>query len=162
NCVIDNSGNATCMDPCQAISCPTGYTCVTGTCVDSSCRNPMFPCPMGQKCQTIPGPPMCVPDPCAGVVCTDGKVCDPTAGMCVAPCSNCPNGEICVSGQCVTDACASTKCPASQVCVVVNGMGMCIDNQCTAGCNEGTICCQGMCINDPCATLDCPGSSTCK
>jgi MYXO-CTERM domain-containing protein len=158
NCVIDNSGNASCVDPCTLVSCPGPYTCKLGVCLD--CTSPLVGCPSGEKCAGTP--PMCVTDPCAGVMCPAGMFCDAN-GNCSSPCAMCAAGESCVNGQCVTNPCSGFNCPGTQTCVVVGGNPTCVENQCENGCNPGTVCCQGaMCINDPCVGFNCPAGSACQ
>jgi hypothetical protein len=158
NCVIDSTGNASCVDPCSLINCPTGYQCKVGVCLD--CTNPSVGCPTGQKCAGTP--PMCVNDPCFGVMCPAGQFCDAN-GNCSNPCATCLKGQICVNGMCQDDPCAHVTCTADQVCVVQGGAATCVVSQCSQGCNPGLVCCQGaMCINDPCAGFACPVDTNCK
>jgi hypothetical protein len=157
-CKVDSQGNATCVDPCKTVSCPTGYQCEMGACVESSCRN--FGCMPGQKCVGSPG--TCVPDPCYMVTCPEGQFCD-AMGQCVAPCTTCMKGEICSGGQCVPDPCVSHPCPVGQACAIMQGVAMCVEDQCTGvGCNVGLTCCQGMCVADPCLDLQCPSGTVCS
>jgi hypothetical protein len=153
NCVIDSTGNASCVDPCAMVTCPSGYTCKLGVCLDCTTVG----CPTGDKCAGTP--PMCVPDPCFNVTCPSGQFCN-SQGQCTNPCAMCMKGQICQNGMCVADPCNGVMCPEGQVCS--SATGQCIQNQCSLGCNPGTLCCQGMCINDPCAGFACPGGTVCK
>ncbi len=81
-------------DPCAAVTCADGETCVDGTCVAA--------------------------DPCDGVTCADGETC--VDGACVAadPCDGvtCADGETCVDGACVAaDPCADVTCADGETCV---------------------------------------------
>jgi hypothetical protein len=155
-CMVDDQGNAQCIDPCKHINCGAGYICKGGACQDASCHTQG--CPVGQLCKG--SPPACVGDPCAHVTCNGFEYCD--NGRCVAACSGpCPTGENCDDGKCVPDPCAKVNCLENQVCAVVNGAGMCVDNQCVEGCNPGDVCCGGSCVTDPCIDIHCPEDTHC-
>ena len=75
-------------------------------------------------------------DPCAGVECRGGQVCNPETGECATnECSGvtCPVGDICVpeTGDCVDDPCQGEgrlDCPAGTSCeVAFDGTATCAD-----------------------------------
>jgi hypothetical protein len=59
------------------------------------------------------------------------------------------------------DPCKGVACPTGQVCSIQQGVGVCIEDQCLAGCRAGQTCCSGMCVEDQCRGLLCPEGSTC-
>ena len=108
-------------------------------------------------------------DPCDGVSCPPGQVCQ--NGVCVDdgsgsgnPClpNPCPNGEACMTNgdgtyQCIpTDPCAGVSCPPCHTCV----NGICIDL-----CSNGQICDGGVCKDptpiDPCDGVVCGDCEVC-
>jgi hypothetical protein len=159
NCVLDAQGNAQCVDPCTGVNCGTGQICKGGACQDASCRTQG--CPVGERCDGTP--PMCVSDPCFGKTCPSGQFCDPPTGMCLTPCTDCPEGQVCLAGKCQADPCAGKSCPAGEVCSIVNDQGTCIQNECSnPGCTSGKQCCAGRCIADPCESFaGCPVGTAC-
>ena len=102
-----------------------------GACVDCACLTPCnddeFPCPPGRSCdRTLADPDRgivgyCVPGMCAGVMCSDEEVCDPTNGECRNLCTGvtCASGFACVRGGCVEDNCYGRGSQAP-----VHGRGM--------------------------------------
>jgi cyclophilin family peptidyl-prolyl cis-trans isomerase len=116
-------------------------------------------------------------DPCEGVECPDGQMCD--NGECIDPCEGveCPDGQICVNGECVDDPCEGVECPDGQVCA--NGEcvdpcdgvecpdgqvcvdGVCVDPCDGVECPDGQICVNGECVDDPCESLECPDGQVC-
>jgi hypothetical protein len=100
-------------DACEGVTCGAAEACRAGVC-EPSCAD--VRCAAGQRC--VRG--VCEADPCSGVSCPTGRVCDRATGMCVAdPCEGraCPIGQVCSpSGECVADPCDTLRCPARQVC----------------------------------------------
>ena len=105
-------------------------------------------------------------DPCEGVVCADGEMCD--AGECVAIdlCENviCLDTQECIDGDCVDiDPCADVICEGNQSCVD----GACVvDDPCEGVmCAEGESCVEGACEQDPvtdaCADVTCAEGQMC-
>jgi hypothetical protein len=159
NCELDQNGVATCVDPCQSVTCPATYICKLGACVDGSCRTQG--CPDGDICQLQSDQSFqCVPDPCADVMCDSNQFCQD--GTCVGTCAGpCPKSQFCSQGQCVPDPCATTPCVEGQVCRIENGVPMCVENECQFGCNVGQSCCGGECVADACENLHCPEDTHC-
>lgn len=94
-------------DSCASTSCPVGYQCVNGRCIDakpsSDCVDES--CPPGLECVNE----ICMPPQqpfvrsCAGVLCIIGYEC--IHGTCIpahGPCVDgmCPDGLTCVNGKC--------------------------------------------------------------
>jgi formylglycine-generating enzyme required for sulfatase activity len=156
-CSIGADGKATCNDPCVNVQCGPGFVCKLGACQDASCH--VQGCPTGQLC--VGTPPTCQPDPCFGVECPAGQFCN-LEGKCATPCTACMTGEVCINGECAPDPCKGMECASDQVCAVVQGVGMCVENQCLNGCNAGLVCCTGMCVDDPCQRLQCPNGGKCS
>jgi hypothetical protein len=125
-CVRDGQGVGQCQDnPCDPNPCQVDETCVEGVCMGGCGAG----CPDGEVC--VGG--ACVSDPCDGVTCRTGEVCDPATGDCVNQmCSGvqCRPGEVCVetTGSCIADPCLSTNCPMGQECSVdPGGRPVCAD-----------------------------------
>ena len=125
-CVTDGQGVGQCQDnPCDPNPCQVDETCVDGTCMGGCGAG----CPDGETC--VGG--TCVSDPCDGVTCRTGEVCDPATGDCVNQmCSGvqCRPGEVCVetTGDCIADPCVTTNCPMGQTCSVdPGGRPVCAD-----------------------------------
>ncbi|MCA9541041.1 MAG: thrombospondin type 3 repeat-containing protein, partial [Myxococcales bacterium] len=92
-CVVVQGAPAFCSHPCGA-GCPAGHDCV-----DINGFDVQYCAPPGGFCE----------DPCAGVQCAAGQVCDPATGACR-----------------VAAACqANADCPATQYCGL-------LDNECHA------------------------------
>ena len=160
-CKVDDSGNATCVDPCITVSCPTGYICKLGACVDDTCLT--MGCPAGQVCTGTP--PTCVGNPCAGVTCPPTQYC--ANGDCVDACveGQCASTQVCIDGTCVDDPCARLHCESQGLVCIPSADGttaQCGDNLCgTSGCTTGLTCCGGQCQTDPCLALTCPAETNC-
>jgi hypothetical protein len=139
-----------CKDPCLAVHCPTGASCVGGRCYDCFTLG----CPAGQICKDdAQRVASCVADKCLNVSCGVGQTCNET-GTCVATAcpAGCDPGDVCDNGTC-TKGCVQD---------------LCFGAHCAAGytCNPAT----GRCIADPCihtscgdkdCGLTCQGQATC-
>jgi hypothetical protein len=170
------------VDDMAACPAPTD-TCYQAQCV-SPCADGEFPCPFGFYCLALPptNGRFCVPDPCAGVTCDPGEICNRDTGTCVDPCAGvtctdgrvcragqcvdcftlgCPAGMICVEnaarvGECQADACLGIECPTGQTCAG----GSCAPVACAGGCAPGSRCQDDACV--PSCSLDlCFGGSSC-
>jgi len=157
-CTVDNNGMAACIDPCVTVSCPTGYVCKLGACVENSCKT--LGCPAGELCVGTPG--MCVKDPCFGVMCGPNEFCN-AQGVCERQCIGpCPPGTVCMMGTCTDNPCANKQCAPGEVCVAAQGAATCVTNMClVTGCTGAMACCQGSCHDDPCALVQCPADAKC-
>ncbi len=147
NCdgVVDNG--ATCPDQADM--------CIAGHCA-SPCGGGEFPCPFGEVCKDEGGSRVCEPDPCVGVTCPNGQVCDSQHnGVCKDPCSgtSCPANTMCRAGTCVD--CFTLGCPEGMTCVEgPNSTGICMSNPCmNVNCPQGQSCnpSNGMCQTVACA-----------
>ena len=90
------------------------------------------------------GCPDSCPDPCAGVTCEDGLICE--LGQCVDPCEGvqCPVGSVCFEGNCIV--CAEIFCTEG---VPFDSNGDGCKDACTNPC-EGVTCRAGTaCACDP-------------
>jgi hypothetical protein len=98
------------------VRCARTEFCRAGVCV-TSCLG--IGCPSGQSC--LDG--TCRPDVCAGITCNDNEVCNPTTGRCgTSLCqSSCMVGQGCnpSNGACMPDPCARVQCGACQTCVIL-------------------------------------------
>ena len=155
----DNCGNSRTVASCG--SCPTGYTCVLGTC-RSSCTD---------TCSSL------------GYNCGTQTVCGVSTN-----CRSCPTGYTCVLGTCrssCTDTCSSLgfNCGIQTVCGVSTNCGSCNDyNGCTidscsngvctysttiptAACNDNNICTTDSCVSTGSTSYTCsfnPISNCCR
>ncbi len=143
-----------CVNLCMGISCPSGYACVRGACVEENCYG--RGCPVGEICRMDErGTPTCVEDACRTTSCADGTFC--RDGRCIASCDIvCDEGSRCVDGRCEPDPCGG-PCPVGESCVD----GRCERNSCPSGCGRGRVCRAGRCIDDPCRGIHCPGGLSC-
>jgi hypothetical protein len=143
-----------CRNLCTDVTCPAGFGCVRGTCVEDSCYG--RGCPAGEICRMdAGGTPACVPDACMSVSCGAGEFC--RDGACVATCDvACEIGTICIDGACVDDPCDGA-CGAGSTCVE----GRCVADVCGSGCGRGRVCRAGACVDDPCRGISCPGGLSC-
>lgn len=139
----------------QGCTCPSGKSCgPSGGCLDPCKQSGEF----GETCAT-PGftcvNHVCVSNPCDTLTCSPGFHCQvgvagtPPApvGKCVElACSNvcCLTGEVCSGGVCLTDNCGA-GCPDGQTC----SGGNCVDACSVIHCVSPLACVQGVCI-DPC------------
>lgn len=64
-------------DPCCAIDCPTGYSCVNGECEPILWHCIHTGCPDGYTCSNITGTCRVTPDPHGSTGCNDDSDCDP-------------------------------------------------------------------------------------
>ncbi|TKD10451.1 MopE-related protein [Polyangium fumosum] len=90
----------TCVESCADKSCGTSEVCKDGQCVagcDPACVGT-------QVCDLSQSPPACVDNKCASPSCPDGAYCDPLTGNCGNdPCEGvlCPMGQVCQNGDCL-------------------------------------------------------------
>jgi MYXO-CTERM domain-containing protein len=143
-----------CALPCGTgeFPCPSGYKCVADFCVPQRCAGKT--CPTDTRCDENTG--ACV-DVCAGVVCTDPKICQ--HGSCVDCYTlGCATGEICNAGRCQVDRCAGVSCAANQYC----DDGKCVDLCTQTKCGGTDRCVAGACIPDKCVTVGCPTGYFCN
>jgi Notch 1 len=152
-----------CIDLCEGIVCQTGETCINGNCRD--CFTPALACEEEcQVCETGPGGVgRCVVDQCCNVECDDGEFCregDCVRLTCDPPCAA---NQICDDGECQADPCFGVSCPEGQVCNPNEGgcrPDLCATVTCPTGqvCHPGT----GMCVSDPCTQVTCPEGFECQ
>jgi hypothetical protein len=143
-----------CEDPCLGKDCPSGSTCIAGTCVDCYRTG----CAPGERCIAR----RCSPDPCKGVACGAGSFC--REGLCVPSCGTvlCPAGESCSQGRCLPDACRGA-CLPSEICHPTSGR--CESSQCASiACPSGQVCLEStsMCVFNPCEKVQCPPRQLCR
>jgi len=140
------------VDDMAACPMPTD-ACYMGECV-SPCAEGEFPCPFSFYCQTLTQGRFCIPDPCAGVTCGAGEVCDRDDGECKDPCEGvtCTGGRVCRLGQCVD--CFTLGCPGGMICAENDAhVGVCQADPC-----NGVDCAAGdSCIGGACVPAACPG-----
>ena len=109
-------------DECAEKECDDDEVCRAGRC-ERACAD--VQCAPAERCEAG----SCRPNPCAGVRCADGNVCDPETRECVeTQCIGgtiCPGGQRCapLSGECERDPCWNVRCPDDLSCVA----GECID-----------------------------------
>ena len=164
--------------------CGSGKDCVKGSAGSCQCAQPCatgeFPCPPGQKCDTVTSSQTgqslpvgyCVTDPdancgnCALKTTKDanGKVLCAPAGTVL---DNCITPPVCTcKGQngCV-EPCSGVTCPAGLVCASFGpNTGACAADSCynnpCQGC--GKACNLGACVANPCTDVTCPAGQECK
>jgi subtilase family serine protease len=93
--------NGVCVVACGCQTCPAGQRCIDGICQQDLCT--LVQCLDDEIC-TANG--KCIGDPCIGVSCSAGEVCQ--MGVCAPPaCAtiSCPDGMRCQQGQCVGIVC---------------------------------------------------------
>jgi hypothetical protein len=153
--IIDQSGGGEfggvmCDDSCYSNGCQQGYVCEKGE-LDPVAK--------------------CVPNFCAGVMCSGGQFCrgdDNGMGMvvghCVGACTDgCAASQKCVNGNCVADPCYGVNCGAGMACTPSNGQcapDLCMGRTCSGPtkCNPIT----GKCEDDQCDLIQCPSGTTCS
>ena len=130
-CIVNESSVGECeTDPCVTAGCdPDTQYCQDGACCPAVC-DPA--CPAGTPCNLDNCEAVCEDDPCDGVNCPSGQLCDSETGECVgdrctdvAPCSA---GSICrpSDGQCIPDPCLVTNCPDGTACeITYDGAAIC-------------------------------------
>ncbi|MEM1028865.1 MAG: MopE-related protein [Myxococcota bacterium] len=113
------------------------------------------------------GPAGCT-EPCAGVDCSEGKVCSnfgPNPGTCVddvcylTGCAGCD--QACSNGSCLPNPCASNTCAANEVCKpTADFTGFtCVGSCAEVTCAAGEACRDGACV--PTCNPDCPAGEVC-
>jgi MYXO-CTERM domain-containing protein len=151
-----------CVDPCDPNPCAAWESCRGGTCLDETCTG-IAPCPSGQFCVDH----QCQDDPCHTAGCDPAtssclRTCDETA--CTATCEPlclCEPGQTCdAQGACAIDLCAETSCGSGARCDPATGE--CVADPCFGiGCPGGERCFEGTCITDPCLAVRCPAFFEC-
>ncbi len=97
NVLLDRVG----IDPCDAVVCEDGETCVGGSCVvDDPCAD--VACDVNEVC--VDGECVAI-DPCEGVECAADESCVDGECVVIDPCEGveCSDGESCVAGECLPD-----------------------------------------------------------
>ncbi|NOY91479.1 MAG: hypothetical protein GXP55_09735 [Deltaproteobacteria bacterium] len=139
--------NGRCVeDSCRGLGCPAGQVCDTGTgvCADDPCTS--VTCAATEACRLG----SCEPS-CADVTCAPSELCH--AGLCSAdPCSGvrCDAGDVCdpADGSCTPGLCVDVSCPLRSECSPVSGA--CVDDPClTLHCPTGEVCERGECAREP-------------
>ena len=159
--------NGTCIIPqstdCSSTNlkgnCPTGLSCVGGTCTDgSTCPNSCNGINCGDGCTTCTG--VCPPGQCINGKCSASTCPDRCNGInCGDGCTTCPG--VCPPGQCIGGTCS--PCPAN--CKGINCGDGC--TTCNSICPSGQTCVGGTCTKTQlpdCATntsLVCNSTCTC-
>jgi MYXO-CTERM domain-containing protein len=133
--------------------CPSGQTCVLGSCVASCFEGT---CADGYTCDPVHG--VCVETACLTVTCAADERC--VGGTCVNACDGivCPHGQQCISGACV-DPCAAVTCDVDRVC----RDGLCVLRCPCSPCPTGETCLSdGTCIARGCDIVLCPDGEYCE
>ena len=147
-------------------SCPSGYSCKEGNCVEG-CLDGQVLCDV--KCIT-PETDMIycgASDDCTGnnkgKTCPSGYSCK--EGNCV---EGCLDGQVLCDGKCITPETDMIYCGASDDCTG-NNKGKtcpsgtsCQDGTCEAGCIEGQVLCDGKCITPGTDMIYCGASGDCS
>ncbi len=88
-----------CVGSCQGVQCPANQECRDGVCESTGCDQA---CTGTDVCNPETG--NCQPTRCDGsIVCGPGMICEPLSGDCISdPCTGveCPAGQMCNGGQC--------------------------------------------------------------
>lgn len=115
----------TCLAPTCATSCPAGTACgADGACHCGGVLGPA--CDAGDvcgafgRCESV--------DPCAGVSCSGGMVCDASHGgecRCGTGGPACGAGEQCVGGECRRERCSGVACTGGAECDPADGLCKC-------------------------------------
>jgi hypothetical protein len=159
NCLDDNCNGL--ID--DGAICPNGAVCTDCGCPNICDPLAEFPCAAGfvcsGNCPGSPDPPVCLVDPCLGVSCPLGQVCDSCTGVCSDPCLtiDCGPDYICCAGQC---------CEGWRTCQDLNndGLATCDDMTCSNPafpCAEGEVCKDHVCVGDPCEDVECASTESC-
>lgn len=151
----DDDGGEPETDPCDAITCPSGETCVAGVCRSQQCNGQ--PCRDGEVCVEN----ACIAAACVGVECPAGEAC--VNGTCFSlGCGDggtCAQGSVCLEETCTPAACVGVECDAGVSCVA----GLCQPPTCgDAGmCPSTQACIDGACVDARCVGLTCPAGQEC-
>ena len=171
-----------CMDApeCTDNSCPQGYKCVLGDCIELTCQD--TGCPDGQECVGVTCVTIdpcrdkicgekeqcengeCKPILCGGAICSDTQtcyqnVCHENSEFCGE--EICTETQKCDNNACrELNACDSTQCPEGQTCMLTaSGLPICytascLDNGALKACAEGTSCVAGECVETQINTIE--------
>lgn len=140
----------------------------------SPCLPGEFPCPPGQRCETVDssetGMPLgnyCVADNCG--LCAEKTVLNADNTVLCAPAgtpadANCVVPPVCVcKGQIgCKNPCFGVTCGMGEICTEYGAnAGTCVPNNCYAvpcqGCDQ--VCNNGSCVTNPCTPTSCPGQT---
>jgi MYXO-CTERM domain-containing protein len=136
--------------------CPENQTCFEGECRQNCNGNECVNA--GEYC--MPSVNLCL-EPCVGVECEFGQLCNIDTIMCEDPCEgvDCPDPtNRCWMGECVPNNCVATGCPEGSIC---DGLE-CVPDPCiAANCPSGQFCREGQCIPS-CAQVSCPLYENCQ
>jgi MYXO-CTERM domain-containing protein len=155
--------NGECVDPCDPNPCQSWEACHQGHCVDVSCSGVGQGCGAGEFCRDH----VCLPDPCATTACDPGTqfcVRDCADTGCTARCEGvcvCAPGERCdAQGACQPDPCFEVPCDPGERCAAATGG--CEPDPCfLVGCPPLQRCFEGECVEDPCRGVTCPAYFQC-
>lgn len=158
-----DSASRSCLVATCDTGCPPGTRCGDdGACHCGLASGPV--CEPGESCSDLA---RCeAVDPCRGVICSAGSVCDPEAGgecRCGEDGLVCAPGERCVDSACLPDHCVGVACTGGTACDPADG-------QCRCGGAGGALCLSGETCDavrgacersDACAGVQCPAGSPC-
>ncbi|MET0386677.1 MAG: MopE-related protein, partial [Polyangiales bacterium] len=164
---------AACPNGKAAVTDDNGCFCVAERCNDRSCGSQTLSVNDEVQCQPLStrvAACSCKNNECtfacAGVLCADGLVCDPTDGRCrqascLLPQFPCPDGQRCglADGvfECTADACAGVTCGGDDAC----RDGSCVKSCARVTCNDGQVCRDGACEDNRCNGVSCGADQVC-
>ncbi|MET0390636.1 MAG: MopE-related protein, partial [Polyangiales bacterium] len=164
---------AACPNGKAAVTDDNGCFCVAERCNDRSCGSQTLSVNDEVQCEprsTRVAACSCKNNECtfacAGVLCADGLVCDPTDGRCrqascLLPQFPCPDGQRCglADGvfECTADACAGVTCGGDEAC----RDGSCVKSCARVTCNDGQVCRDGACEDNRCNGVSCGAEQVC-